>query len=79
MLDGHADQFLVLIEVHRRRLTGRADHNDPVRAFVDVEIDQGTETGHVEAPVVMHGRCNCNQASSDHCGTLLGGLSSPKF
>jgi len=66
VVDGNLDEFLVLVEVHRRRFTGCPDDDDAVGPFVHMEVDQAAKPAQVEPAVVLHGRHDCNQASGDH-------------
>ena len=66
MLDRDADQLLVLLDVHRRRFAGGADHHDAVGALGDMPVDQAPEARHVEATVLVHRRDDCDQASGNH-------------
>jgi hypothetical protein len=69
LFDRHADDFLVLLDVHRGRFAGGADHADAVGAFGDVPVDQLAQRGVVHAAVVVHRRGQCHDAAGDgsHC------------
>jgi hypothetical protein len=72
VLDGDADQRLVLVEVDGRRLAGGADDDDAVGALGDVPVDEALEALEVERAVFLHRGNDRNQASGDHGVRLRG-------
>ena len=70
LLDGDADDLAVLVDGHRRRLAGRADDGDALRAFADVPVDEAAQRGVVDRAVVLHRRDERDDAAGDgfHAG-----------
>jgi hypothetical protein len=66
VLDGGSDQQAMLLEIHRRRFSGRADDNDTVAALANVEIDQTAQTFEVEVAVLEHRSDDGDDASLEH-------------
>ena len=64
--DGKADQFAMLIDIDRRRLTRRSDDNDAVRTFLDVVFDQLAEAVVVKAAVLVHRGDNRGNRTGNH-------------
>ena len=57
------DEEVVFLEIHRRRLAGRADHHDAVRSFADVPVDEPPERIEVEPAVIVHRGHDRDQAA----------------
>ena len=73
LLDGHADDFLVLGHGDGGRFARGADDADAVGAFGDVPVNEFAQRGVVHAAVVKHGRDQRNDAALDgfHVGACL--------
>jgi hypothetical protein len=66
LLDGHADQFAVLVDIDRRRLAGGADDHDAVGAFLECGSRSGCANGEVQAAILVHGRDDGDKRSGNH-------------
>ena len=67
-----ADDLAVLLDRHRGRFAGGADHPDAVGAFGNVPVDQGAQAVVVDLAVVEHRRDERHDAANNgfHAGSL---------
>jgi hypothetical protein len=56
----------MLFGIDRGRLAGGADDDQAIGALIDMPIDQGPETRHIQSPIGQHGGNECNKAASKH-------------
>ncbi len=68
LLDGHADDFAVLLHVDGGGFTCRSHHADAVRAFGHMPIDEFSQRRVVNTTVLVHGRDEGNDAASESDG-----------
>ena len=68
LFDGSADQQAMFFEIHGGRLAGRADDDDAVGAFADMEIDQRAQSLQIQTAVLGHGGNDGDEAALEHGG-----------
>jgi hypothetical protein len=56
----------MFFEIHRRRLTRGADHDDAVGAFADVPVHQAAQARQIEAAVLVHGGDDGGNGALNH-------------
>ena len=66
MLDGDANELTVFIHINCGRFAGGADDDDAVAALGDMPVNEATQTRVVQAPIVEHGRDDCDKRSGNH-------------